>query len=104
MAREDTTTQDTILWLIRITAELAMTLMTFWYLTPEHERARLILSMTSRTTRMVEWLADRSGRYAMNCELAGDTGRAQWGYRLAYRLMTGPRSRLSTWYDHTRGV
>lgn len=104
MEERGQSTQDTILWMVRITAELAMTMMTFWYLTPEHERNRMLLAVTNRMARMVEWTANRSGRYAMSRELAGEPGLARWGYRVAYRLMTGPRSVLSTWYDHARGV
>ena len=89
---------------LRVLVEVLVTLGALWVSLPEHQRREFMMRMVTKSQRLTERAARRFGRVGIRDELRGNEAAAQVSYEAAYKLMTGPRERLSKLYDKLRGA
>lgn len=102
MLPDDTHTNDQTIRVIRLVLELTGTALMIWYMLPAHQRKSGLMWTAQQCRKVTHWMARKSGRYAMNCELSGDRETAHVGYGIAYDLMRGPFERIGQWYNTLR--
>lgn len=88
----------------RLVIELAVTAAAVWLSLPAHQQREMLMWVAYRSGKTASWLAAKTARWAMLCELAGDRDAADVGYRAAYEVMTGPYRQAADWYERLRMV
>lgn len=76
--------------------------LSWWATLPVHQQRQILMTCARTLQKTALRLAESAGRWGMAAEL--DYGEEGLGYRVAYRIMTGPYRHAEHWYHTTAGA